>query len=65
MATQVLTTNGDREIIYETGKTRTTLVYHDSTLTVNVKYVNVWIREKDGSYKLDIDFWNKDQEDNP
>ncbi len=64
MTTDVLTTNGNKEIIYETGKTRTKVIYEDSTYTTTVKYINVWIMQKDGEYKLDIDFWNKDKKVN-
>lgn len=60
MTTHVLTTNGNRDVIYETGKTQTRFLYQDSVYTVSVKYINVWVRQKDGTYKLDIDFWNKD-----
>lgn len=64
MTTDVLTTNGNKEIIYETGKTRTKVIDGDSTYTTTVKYINVWIMQKDGEYKLDIDFWNKDKKVN-
>ena len=61
MSTEVLTVNGNKEIIYETGKTRTKFIYKDTIYTTSVKYINVWIKQKDGKYKLDIDFWNKDK----
>ena len=63
MSTQVLTTNGNREIIYETGKTSSKILYQDSVYTVLVKYINVWVKQKDGNYRLDIDFWNNDNTD--
>ena len=61
MTTNVLTTTGTEDVIYETGKTTTKSLYKDSVYTFTVKYVNVWIKQIDGSYKLDIDFWNKDK----
>ena len=63
MSTTVMTTNGNREIIYETGKTRSKILYQDSVYTVLVKYINVWVKQKDGNYQLDIDFWNNDHTD--
>ena len=63
MSTDVMTTNGNREIIYETGKTRSKILYQDSVYRVLVKYINVWVKQKDGNYQLDIDFWNNDHTD--
>lgn len=61
MKTEVLTTSGTEEVIYETGKTTTKSLYKDSVYTFTVKYVNVWLKQADGTYKLDIDFWNNDK----
>lgn len=61
MNTHVLTTDGTEAVIYETGKTTTKSLYKDSVYTFTVKYVNVWIKQRDGNYKLDIDFWNAEK----
>ena len=61
MKTEVLTTNGTEDLIYETGKTTTQTLYKDSVYTFKVKYINIWVKQPDGKYQLDIDFWNKDE----
>ena len=61
MTTNVITINGNRNLIYETGKTKIKILYEDSVYESTVKYINIWVKQKDGSYKLDIDFWNKDK----
>ncbi|HQW11689.1 MAG TPA: hypothetical protein PLP06_06050 [Saprospiraceae bacterium] len=61
MSTDVLTTSGNEDIIYETGKTKTQSLYKDSVYNFTVKYINVWIKQPDGEYKLDVDFWNEDK----
>lgn len=60
MKTNVLTIDGNAEVIYETGKTDSKILYNDSIYLAHVKYINVWRKQSDGSYKLDIDFWNRD-----
>jgi ketosteroid isomerase-like protein len=60
METKVLTLDGNRDVIYETGKAFSDIIYQDSLYHAHVKYINVWRRQTDGSYKLDVDFWNKD-----
>jgi ketosteroid isomerase-like protein len=60
METLVLTINGDENYIYETGKAFSEILYNDSVYHARVKYINVWRKQPDGSYKLDVDFWNKD-----
>jgi ketosteroid isomerase-like protein len=60
MKTEVLTIDGNEQVIYETGKTKTKILYNDSIYTAHVKYINVWQKQIDGSYKLDVDFWNQD-----
>jgi len=47
--------NGNRDIIYETGRGYTLLV--DSTKW-EFNYVNVWVLQRDGHYKLAIDTYN-------
>lgn len=59
MSTKVLTIDGNRDIIYETGLASSKIMYKDSLYNVTVKYINVWRRQPDGNYLLDIDFWNK------
>jgi len=60
MVTNVYTVNGDRDIIYETGKANSKIMYNDSLYNVTVKYINVWSRQSNGDYLLDVDFWNRD-----
>ena len=58
MNTQTLTVDGNRDVIYETGKTTSKILIKDSVFTFNVKFANVWRRQKDGTYLLDVDIWN-------
>jgi ketosteroid isomerase-like protein len=58
MNTETLTVDGNREVIYETGKTTSKILFKDSVLTFHVKFANVWRRQKDGTYLLDVDIWN-------
>jgi ketosteroid isomerase-like protein len=60
METLVMTINGDENLIYETGKAFSDILYNDSVYHARVKYINVWSKQPDGNYKLDVDFWNKD-----
>jgi ketosteroid isomerase-like protein len=60
MNTNVMTIDGNDEVIYETGKTTSRILYEDSVYVPTVKYINVWKKQPDGTYKLDVDFWNKD-----
>lgn len=58
MNTETLTVDGNREVIYETGKTTSKILIKDSVLTFHVKFANVWRKQKDGAYLLDVDIWN-------
>lgn len=51
---------GNREIIYESGFGNSFIKKSDDVETEHIlfKYVNVWILQPDGSYKLDIDCYN-------
>jgi ketosteroid isomerase-like protein len=60
MKTDVQTIDGNIDVIYETGKTTSKILIEDSLYVPTVKYINVWRKQPNGSYKLDIDFWNKD-----
>ena len=60
METRVLTIDGDENFIYETGKAFSDIAYNDSVYHARVKYINVWCKQPNGDYKLDVDFWNKD-----
>lgn len=60
METNVLTVDGDENFIYETGIAVSEILYNDSVYRPRVKYINVWCKQPDGKYKLDVDFWNKD-----
>jgi hypothetical protein len=51
-----MTVQGNDSMIYETGRGRTIL--RDERKPYKFKYVNVWVRQADGSYKLDVDFYN-------
>jgi ketosteroid isomerase-like protein len=59
MNTQTLTVDGDANVIYETGKTTTKILIKDSVYTSTVKFANVWRKQSDGTYLLDVDIWNK------
>ena len=61
MRTETMHVNGNREVIYETGKTYLTISLQDTTYDTHIKYCNVWKLQKDGSYKLDVDIWNRDK----
>ena len=58
MQTNTLVVRGNADEIYETGTTYTETLYKDSVYKSTVKYVNVWKRQSDNSWKLVIDFWN-------
>jgi ketosteroid isomerase-like protein len=59
METEVLTVDGSDNLIYETGFARSEILYNDSVYHTCVKYINVWCKQPDGHYLLDVDFWNK------
>ena len=61
MTTKTLTVDGNKEVIYETGKTSLKLTFKDSVFTTSIKYCNIWRWQPDGSYKLDVDFSNADK----
>jgi ketosteroid isomerase-like protein len=54
---ETMTIQGNHSIIYETGRGRTTF-RDEKKPPYKFKYVNVWVRQADGSYKLDVDFYN-------
>jgi ketosteroid isomerase-like protein len=58
METQTLTVDGNGDYIYETGRTKTRVKYQDSVYITEVKFANVWKRQSDGNYLLDVDIWN-------
>lgn len=50
---------GSGSVIYETGRGRTVLRPKPNLpAAYKFKYVNVWVRQADGTYKLDVDFYN-------
>jgi ketosteroid isomerase-like protein len=59
MTTETITVDGNVDIIYETGKTTSKTLYQDSVYVAKVKFANVWKKQADGSYLLDVDIWNK------
>jgi ketosteroid isomerase-like protein len=58
MQTETLTVDGSGYYIYETGRTKTRVKYQDSIYVTEVKFANVWKRQSDGTYLLDVDIWN-------
>lgn len=58
MSTSTLSVAGNVDTIYETGITQVTSISSGTTHTGTVKYINVWSRQSDNTYKLSIDFWN-------
>ena len=60
METQVLTVDGNENLIYETGIALSDILYNDSVYHARVKYINIWCKQPNGDYKLDVDFWNRD-----
>jgi len=61
MTNQTLTIDGNSDVIYETGKTRLKLTFKDSVFNTTVKYCNIWRRQANGTYLLDVDFSNADR----
>jgi ketosteroid isomerase-like protein len=59
MRTETFTVDGTPEVVYETGKTFLKIAEKDSTYHSSVKYCNIWRRQPNGSYQLDVDIWNK------
>jgi len=53
---ETMTVQGSGSLIYETGRGYTTRA--QGKPPYKFKYVNVWVRQPDGSYKLDVDFYN-------
>ena len=60
MKTMVMTIDGNENLIYETGYALSDILYNDTLYHARVKYINVWCKQSNGAYKLDVDFWNKD-----
>lgn len=58
MHTNTMSVSGNAETIYETGTSYSETLYKDSLYKSTVKYVNIWKRQPDKSWKLAVDFWN-------
>lgn len=58
MQTETITVDGSGDLIYETGKTTTRTAEQDTIYVSTVKFANVWKKQRDGSYLLDVDIWN-------
>ena len=58
MNTETLSVDGSSDVIYETGITTTRNFYRDSVYVSKVKFANVWKKQADGTYLLDVDIWN-------
>jgi len=61
MTTNTLTVDGNMDVIYETGKTLLKLTFKDSVFNTTVKYCNIWRRQANDTYLLDVDFSNADK----
>jgi ketosteroid isomerase-like protein len=61
MTNQTLKIDGNSDVIYETGKTRLKLTFKDSIFNTTVKYCNIWRKQDNGEYLLDVDFSNADK----
>lgn len=59
---QMTTTSvgGTRDFIHETGLGASKLNYNGQIVEFKFKFVNVWQRMADGSYKLIVDIYNRD-----
>jgi ketosteroid isomerase-like protein len=60
MHTNTMSVSGNTDVIYETGITHVESKSKSDTVITKsaVKFINVWKRQPDNSYKLAIDFWN-------
>jgi ketosteroid isomerase-like protein len=58
MNTETITIDGNGDVIYETGKTTSKTLYKDSMYVFRVKFANVWKKQPDGNFLLDVDIWN-------
>lgn len=59
METNTMSIDGSGDLIYETGKVTTKVKVEDSVYVETAKYVNVWKKQPDGSYLLEVDSWNE------
>ena len=59
METNTMTVDASGDIIYETGLVTTKVRIEDSVYVETGKYVNVWKKQSDGTYLLDVDTWNE------
>ena len=59
METNTLSIDASGDVVYETGKVTNKVRYQDSVYVSTAKYVNVWRKQPDGSYLLDVDTWNE------
>lgn len=59
METNTISIDASGDLIYETGKVTTKVKVEDSIFVEQAKYVNVWKKQPDGSYLLEIDTWNE------
>jgi ketosteroid isomerase-like protein len=58
MRTNTMSVSGNSEVLYETGITYSETLYKDSLYKNTVKFVNIWKRQPNKSWKLVVDFWN-------
>lgn len=55
-----LSVGGDEKRIHETGLGMSTIKYNGQLVEFKFKFVNIWERQENGSYKLIIDIYNRD-----
>lgn len=58
MKTETTTVDTSGDLIYETGKATTRTAAQDTIYVSTVKFANVWKKQRDGSYLLEVDIWN-------
>ena len=58
METNTVTVDGAGDVIYETGIVKLKIQLPDTVVETSSKFVNVWKKQDDGSYLLDVDSWN-------
>ncbi len=55
--------SGTEELISEVGKTTARIDFNGDTITANFKYLNLWRKQRDGTYKIHRAIYNQLFED--
>jgi ketosteroid isomerase-like protein len=58
METETASVDASGDIIYETGIVTNKIEFQDSVYAFKAKYANIWKKQSDGTYLLDVDIWN-------